>query len=62
MSETNVKTVKKIKKVADNFNTEVNICNAEFVGMGTVKENFTTNPIAIKKVKKIAKKESEDVK
>ena len=53
MSETNVKTVKKIKKVVDNFNTEVNICNAEFVGMGAVKENYTTNPIAVKKVKKV---------
>ncbi len=74
MSETNVKTVKKIKKVVSepNFigvdlskssdvgtcNGEViNICKAEFVGMGTVKENFTTNPIAVKKVKKIVKKE-----
>ena len=45
MSETNVKTVKKIKKVVDNFNTEVSICNAEFVGMGTIKENYTTSTI-----------------
>ena len=36
----------------------VNICKAEFVGMGTVKENFTTNPIAVKKVKKIVKTEN----
>ena len=74
MSETNAKTVKKIKKVVSkpNFigvdlskgesvgtvNGEVvNICKAEFVGMGTVKENFTTNSIALKKVKKIVKKE-----
>ena len=70
MNEINVKTVKKIKKVvsepnfigvdlsknvADNFNTKVNICKAEFVGMGTLKENYTTNPIAVKKVKKVVK-------
>ena len=75
MSETNVKTVKKIKKVVSepNFigvdfskcndvgtcNGEVvNICKAEFVGMSTVKENYTTSPNAVKKVKKIVKDES----
>lgn len=74
MSETNVKTVKKIKKVVSESNfigvdlgkgsdvgtcngEVINICKAEFVGMGTVKENYTTNPIAVKKVKKIVKKE-----
>ena len=75
MSETNVKTVKKIKKVVSESNfigvdlskgsdvgtcngEVVNICKAEFVGMSTVKENYTTSPIAVKKVKKIVKDES----
>lgn len=51
MNETNVKTVKKIKKVV-----ATNIQTTDNQLMGEVKEPYTTTPI-VKKVKKIIKKE-----